>query len=313
MTIDGTHLPRASRKIETGSVQTISSAVGWPLDRTRGCVVRKFAGAASVLLVVSACLAMSALPRPAAAEPTPRVETHPSGIKILRDRSPVVEQLPDKLALALTTAMQESERNPGELAYPYVDRRNGTVVVVGASLAKASQSARRLLANKALSGVPIDAAAAPFVRSELDVLMNDVIGKQPEGLTVYASYPDPENNRVIAEVANPNDAFLYRLADKFPAEAIAVRIVEQSDVGEPAARENDTSPFCGGARVNACTTGIPMDRGSWRGMVTAGHCFPDGGSASTPAQSMGSVKVNINENWRTGHGNSVHVGDHLSR
>lgn len=63
--------------------------------------------------------------------------------------------------------------------------------------------------------------------------MDDVIGRQPEGITVIATYPDPSNNRIIAEVGSVNDTFLYRVAKQYGARALAIRLVKDKNVGAP--------------------------------------------------------------------------------
>ncbi|MBE4720550.1 hypothetical protein DAD99_21120 [Pseudarthrobacter sp. AB1] len=60
-----------------------------------------------------------------------------------------------------------------------------------------------------------------------------------------------------------------------------------------------------GANINApaggCTVGWPWNDSSNYYMITAGHCGPDGGSVSTPAQSMGWINAS-ESNWLSGYG-----------
>lgn len=88
-------------------------------------------------------------------------------------------------------------------------------------------------------------------RAAIDAAMDDLIGRQPEGLTVIASYPDPVNNRLVLETSAPSEAFLKRVAQSYDPSMVAVRVTEGQTGGEPAlGRENDSSPFYGGATVN---------------------------------------------------------------
>lgn len=75
-------------------------------------------------------------------------------------------------------------------------------------------------------------------------------------------------------------------------------------------RDNDTSPFWGGANIN-CTSGFSFTNSR---MISAGHCWPtpNGGSVSTPVAFMGTV-LGSNTNWTNGVGTVLFHGDSMYR
>lgn len=238
---------------------------------------------------------------------------HPSGIRILQGELAEPGPLPRNVSAALDSAMRSSAEQPAMFGYPFVSSPDEVVVAASGSRdAPAVQAAVQAAREAAEDSVRVAVVPVSHSRKYLDQVMDDVIGLQPEGLTVKASYPDPEKNRIIAEVGTVDDAFLYRLARKFDSSSIAILVTEEQN-GDPASRESDTSPFYGGANVNGCTTGFSWHSGSTEMMLTAGHCFSSGGSASTPVQSMGAVNSTSEENWDSGTGTVLMTGEATSR
>jgi streptogrisin C len=228
-------------------------------------------------------------------------------------------KMPESVAQALDKAMRASEASPKTLSYPFVDQETKKIVVTGVT---ATSARGAVTANQKRSPqASFVAKTVPNSRQHLDLVMDKVIGRQPEGVTVIASYPDPQNNRIIAEMATLNDSFLFRVADQYGANSVAIRLVKDGNAGGPAAsREADNSGgsgFYGGAHVDppGCTTGFSWHSGTDQMMVTAGHCFSTGGSARTPVESMGSVQACRDENWLAGTGTrylcnqTTHRGD----
>jgi hypothetical protein len=265
---------------------------------------------------MSLCIVASMSARAEADPSQPADYRHASGIMILKGEQSVPDQLADPVAQALDALMRISAKSPADFGYPFVDRQKGTVVATTASAAGVARTDELRAAVAQAGGTASVSSAVRAVahsRQFLDQLMDAVIGKQPEGLTVVTSYPEPEHNRIVAELNLINDAFLYRLAASYGTEAVAVRRTEV-DAGMPAAsREADSSPFWGGANVNGCTTGFPWHSSTVEMMVTAGHCFPSGGSASTPVESMGTVRSGYEESWNSGTGTVLMSGQSTYR
>lgn len=73
------------------------------------------------------------------------------------------------------------------------------------------------------------------------MIIGDQIGPQPEGVVVISSFPDPPHDRVILEVDRIVDQHLHRIAEKYGAKSIAVR-VSMDDGGSPAGLAVGSAP-----------------------------------------------------------------------
>ena len=133
--------------------------------------------------------------------------------------------------------------------------------------------------------------------------MDTLIGRQNDGPTIISSTPDPKKNRIVLEISSLEDKFLYRIAELYGSDAVAVRIVGNVETAPADSRGDDRSPFLGGASLVFCTSGFAWQYGSVEMMLTAGHCY-DAGSRDvrTPASPMGFVTPQTRENWADGGG-----------
>lgn len=246
---------------------------------------------------------------------TARAES-PGAVVVLPGDGPPWAQLPDRVAAALVRASALAEASPADLAHPWVDDE-GRVV-----FATTTAAGRGLVAARApdVAGTHVQWRATPVARSHasLEAIKNDAIGLtdgQVRGASaVFATYVDAEHNRVVAESGAAPASLVTGLAARYGPDAIAIRLTPGADGGFPAARNNDTAPFWGGANVSAptggCTSGFPwLIQGAEYGVVTAGHCAPDGGSVRTPAQYVGSVSSGSRETWRAGTGTVTMTGE----
>ncbi len=106
--------------------------------------------------------------------------------------------------------------------------------------------------------------------------------------------------RLVNELAN-------RYGDSFE-----VRIEENPRAGSTN-RDNDYTPFWGGARIQVpvgqCTTGFAWEVGSVQAMLTAAHCAPGGGAVSyTAYPSAGWIQAGYEENWSASLGTQPYTG-----
>jgi len=212
-------------------------------------------------------------------------------------------------------------KNPSHFSYPWVDPATGEVVIdvtsdIGNRLAHAFQPGKKsATATQRIRAVKRSWAQLEMVRDDIVHLATP--GMAPGQESIVAIEPDGPNNRLVVTVDRLNNDLLQALVGLFGTEAIAVRYDPNHQRPVPQARENDTSSggFYGGANLNGCTSGFPWISGSTYYMVTAGHCFPSGGNASTPAEYMGWVTSGSRENWNSGTGTvflpneSVYRGD----
>jgi len=160
---------------------------------------------------------------------TPEV-LHPSGITILQVPPAVPDPLPDDLATALGRADAMSEQFPADFGYPLVDRAHGRVILTVTSAQGQS------MAEAVRAGDPaiFEIRSVRHSRESLQDVLDRAIGPSPEGPMVISDYPDPASNRVILEVTEAPDAFLYGLAARFDPSAIAVLVIGDQPLTYPA-------------------------------------------------------------------------------
>ncbi len=255
-----------------------------------------------LVLVLALLASVVAAGAPANGEPAPAGDA----VVVMTGLEPLVAQLPDLLAEALDEVELFAAEHPDDLAHPWVDRDAGEVVIPvvtedGAALVAGNPSALypdvpRRVENVVRSYSQLE----DIMHASIDLTDHDA----PGGSAIYASYVDAGHNRVIVETGAAPASLVALLAALF-GDAVAVRVVPGADGGLPSGRNNDVSPFSGGASINVCTSGF-----SWRpstttfAMVTAGHCKPTGGSVSTPSATMGSVTSQYGESWVDGTGSA---------
>ena len=251
-----------------------------------------------------------------AAVPPAADYVHPSGITVLDSLPPVPPPLTAELSAAVGEADRASLKSPDQIGIPWVDRNQAQVVLPAVGIA-GQASASSILGLPALATVSRRIDVVQHSRTTLQRIVDGAIGRQTGGRIVYASYPDPEHDRVILEVDQVTDPFLYDLASRFDATAIAVYAQPSHTVTAPASRNYDGSPFWGGAQINApaggCTDAFSWYSGPYQMMLTAGHCAPNGGSVSTPVYSMGSVNAESEESWNPGTGTVYLTGQSTYR
>ncbi|HEX8347888.1 MAG TPA: hypothetical protein VF657_24615, partial [Actinoplanes sp.] len=266
--------------------------------------MRKAIAILSTATAISMTLAAGTMPAAAA----PAEERHSSGLVLVGPLDENPAPAPDDLARAHHDAVLYAQKNSRTVGYPYLDRANHRLVLsaVGAT------GAAVLRDFKPRAALPAGATAHRTVTAswqKLEGIKDEAIslGKAvPDAEAIVQTEPDEEHNRVVITVDRPSDRLLDALAVRYGTTDIAIRVSPKHEKGHDDGRDNDTSPFYGGARINApagmCSSGFPWYSGATSYMVTAGHCAPNGGSVSTPAQSMGSVTASSRENRNPGVG-----------
>jgi hypothetical protein len=121
--------------------------------------------------------------------------------------------------IAVGIAMRASAADLDDFGYPWVDRKRGAVVVAAAT---PSGLVRAATVRAALPGVATAVADVARSRSSLEQIMDEVIGRQPDGTQVLESYPDPEHNRIVAVVSELRDTFPARNRNQ-PTRAVHIR------------------------------------------------------------------------------------------
>lgn len=134
---------------------------------------------------------------------------------------------------------------------------------------------------------------------------------------VIEAFVDSEANAVVAVVESPD--IKVPAAEVEGHVKVQLKFDQNLDRGQPAlGRMSDTSPYYGGARINApaggCSSGLPWKIGASSFMLTAGHCVPNGGTTTSPSGAvMGSTANGTGENWAPGWGTAWIPGDNQYR
>lgn len=237
----------------------------------------------------------------------------PSGIELV-DKVTQAQPTSEKQAQAFDDAMRFAAANGTDVGYPWINPVSNAL-----ELSAATGKGRN-----ALSAIQSDVEWPNAVRdvkfsiAALEQIADEVTTLRASGVSdadlIYETAPDHEQDRMIITVTKPSAALFSELAQRFGTEAIAVRVNPDNFDAGTASRQSDGNPFWGGARIGV-PVGTCTDAFSWyidathSGMLTAGHCAPNGGSVSTPASSMGTVTATSDENWSTSDGTQHFPGD----
>jgi hypothetical protein len=229
-----------------------------------------------------------------------------SGITILGPLPATPPPLPTNLALALDDANRASAADPQNLAFPWVDRSSGTVVVPAATAAGTAKATGFRSARA--TAAPTRVVTVKHSRAYLQKIMDDTIGLTASA-KVQLTQADPANDRAILWLdAAPTDSYLRALASRYDPSAIAVYVLQHPYTDSPLfGRNGDSSPFWGGARIYTSANMACTDAFSWTDgssnyySLTAGHCAAEGGSVSTPSEAMGLINA-CEASWTYGVG-----------
>ncbi|WP_134103349.1 hypothetical protein [Kribbella pratensis] len=226
--------------------------------------------------------------------------------------------LPEKVSAAVAAAQAQAEEHPYDLGGAYYDRSTGEVVTTtvtrtGERIAASSRS------NVAVAPVRVRSVTTDY--ATLRRIQHEAISLGATGLpgngSVYGTFVQIERNRVVVEAVAATAALRKALADRFGADHVAIHLTP----GIPLPRATyggwraDRSPFLGGARINVpggyyCTAAFAWRNGGYHGILTAGHCVPNGGPVSSVVESIGNT---ISNNWNDGTGTVKYPGDPYDR
>lgn len=269
-----------------------------------------------LLVLVASGSAVWSAPTPSPSEE----QRHASGVSLVpAGPSPVLKPMPEDVLFAQHKALELVYEQSSELAYPWVDRQSGELVLD--TVTPAGQQFAAALRSKH-SAIPVRMRSVSRSYSALERIKDDatylVDRGVPDADAIFKTAPDSENNRIIISVKRLADELLYALAAMYGTDAIAVQHVPNPPVSLPQPRDYDTSPFWGGAKINApsgatCTDAFSWVNGSAPMMLTAGHCSPNGGHTSTPASGMGWVTAASEESWNNGVGTVYLTGSVVYR
>jgi hypothetical protein len=244
---------------------------------------------------------------------------HPSGIALVDLEVMQARPVDEKQAMAFNFALQFAMDHPDDFGYPWIDPASGVI-----EISSASPEGTRLAPSIALTlgDAPSRTRQVEFSYAELGKIADEITHIRGSGLdgeeVLFKTEPDEQNNRLIVTIDKMHDGLMKELASRYGTTAVAVRVDPNVPNASPA-RHHDFSPFWGGAQITTpngggCSSGFAWSNGANSyGMLTAAHCAPNGGSFSTPAQSMGSVTAGSGENWQAGNGTVPYQGESINR
>ncbi len=273
--------------------------------------MRRITAASALLSSLTAALFAYPVP-PSAAQGPPGRSTEGVGVEVFTTKARP-QALSDLQKEAVVKARQYVEEHGERLSHPYVDRDTGLLIipVVDPRHLEVARGAVK-------SGRVPDVRTAHPVQSRsfahLERIKHDIVDLKeadlPGANAIVASYVDEENNRVVIQAFAATQDMLRGIVSRYGPSSVAVHLKEELSVSrEPAARNDDKAPFYGGANIG-CTTGFPYRRGSYTYMVTAGHCYSSGGTATTSGGlRLGTVTSGSRENWTAGVGTVRLTGD----
>ena len=252
-----------------------------------------------------------------------------------------VDPLPADLATALQRAEDRAELNADTMAAPYADRAADRVVLPVTTSNAARAAATITVDTAALQddgtddesipgeeSVKTDAAPeaqAPSARQEsalpkyfypatprvkyslaaLTAVQDEVLTADLPGADkMYTAAVDAATNRVVIEASAVTEEMRTALASRYGADKVALRLTPGEDAGgAQASRNNDTTPFYGGAKLgpHGCTIGFPWTVGTAPHFLTAGHCTSAGQNIYTTRYCCAVGKV-VADNWNNSSG-----------
>jgi hypothetical protein len=130
----------------------------------------------------------------------------------------------EELAQAFDLAYQFAQEHPDDTGYPWLDPSSGDLV-----LSAATAQGRSLLESEA-AGLSVPARIRDVAHSfaELQRIQDDVTRLRAEGVVdaelIHQTSPDHRDNRTLITMSADSPALIEALAERFPADAIAVRI-----------------------------------------------------------------------------------------
>lgn len=143
-------------------------------------------------------------------------------------------------------------------------------------------------------------------RSATERIKHDVtdLAQQPAlaDADIWQAEVDRSTGRVIVRMSRLTNAAADAIVAAYGTEDVAVIEEPNPEATDQFGRLSDSSSFWGGARIGV-PSGSCTDAFSWNisstvsGMLTAGHCIPNGGSVSTPTGWMGTVASGSRENY----------------
>lgn len=295
----------------------------------------------SMAVVAMTALLLAAAPVQASSAAPSATRQHKSGLIVL-DADDLYQPIPVELRDAAGAYDLLADLNPNDFGYVHT---SANTLIVDVVTTEGDQQIQAMMAGTASARLGLNASskvtAALATASErskgvavktrkstdscarVEQLKHEITGVAYKDAAmaeagIWQTSVDRTTGRVAIRMEKLTDAAASAIVARYGTER--VEIVEQPDPHKTdhIGRLADNSPFYGGARIDA-PAGWCSDVFSWNidgvpGMLTAGHCAPNGGGVSTVTQPLGSITVNSRENYSSAGttylpGESVYRGD----
>jgi hypothetical protein len=156
-------------------------------------------------------------------EASPTDKLDPTGI-LLVDVGEQVQAAPptEELKVAFSRATELADANGDDLGYPWFDPASGELVLSAVTAnGRAIVEAAGITVPYRIRDVVHGAAELERIQHEATLLRSEGI---PGAELIYATGPDYRDNRTIIVISAMSRPLLDALAERFPADAIAVRV-----------------------------------------------------------------------------------------
>jgi len=135
----------------------------------------------------------------------------------------------EPLKVAFSRAIELAQAHGDDLGYPWFDSSSGELV-----LSVATSDGRALLEGLNIE-FPHRVREVPHGAAELARIQDEVTRLRSQGVPgaelIYAAAPDYRDNRVLIVISQMSRPLLDALAERFPVDAIAVRVDPSGGLG----------------------------------------------------------------------------------
>lgn len=265
-----------------------------------------------------------------------------SGVTVIE----TTRDVPNDLLEAYAAALVVAEKHPDDFGYPVV-QEGGVVLPAVSSLAvTVSKSNRGTITQRLLDLARTRTTSktegnAPVFDPRIEALERITLKAHPSGanarqldqinMSLFESREEPRlrsaeivmtgidaSGRVVLTVHALTQDLTQFVVTNYGTANVVISVESEFVPELTYSRQSDSSAYWGGAVIYApagsCTSGFPWNWGSVNGMLTAGHCVPNGGTIKAPSGSvMGTVRNGTFENWNTGVGTVLMSGQSIYR
>lgn len=215
---------------------------------------------------------------------------------------------PEREAVVMAFDTDELERL--NLGVPHYDYESHVLTIrTPAASRDAALAQEQLIQQIGKGSVRTEIVPASHSYSELQELVHKYAGQTFGKMYVSSTVVNSKSERALLYVTSLDSESLRELADSVESDN-TVAVTPSDGIFQAAGRNNDSSAYYGGARIDNCTSGFSWKYGTTIRMLTAGHCYPQGANrpVNTPVSFLGAVYNTNGSNWVSGVGTVALIG-----